>query len=696
MRVHFPGRIGVLASCLITILLILASVTLAQRSAAVSQLAQTATADLEASRVEAAVRQARELALQAVGAPSAPQALNAAAETLSRGGMDAGTVAALRDLAALQTRDALSRTGLAEATAATQAAGQALLAVAVETGRLPVIRTVSALLQSAATDATPEQALQALRDLQASAAVMRAAENLLEAHQTEAAQAADMAALGALIAAQRADLTARLTPPDAARPAESPIDEDGATSQAATLAQLSALSALAALIGLLVTGSAVWVWLSKGISAAAARAEALGAGHASAEERVATDLPGMARLSGAFDALEDQVMNSIATATRAAEDQTADARFLDQLARALQKVTAGDLTVRLDHDAMGDRHSAIAAAFNGAIGGLSDALGQIIAAASTIADTAARQHDVSTGLTERTQHQMATLEQTASAMEALTTTVQSAATRAGSVDKAVAEARAEAALNSETVKQAVRAMEAIEQGARQITKVIGVIDDIAFQTNLLSLNAGVEAARAGEAGKGFAVVAAEVRALAHRSAEAAREVAALIDNSTRHVAEGNALVGKAGDALTAIIDRVEAIAGMTTDIAKSMQAQSQGMAEINSGVVTLDDMTQTNLGRMQDCLTQSDALTSEATRLHRRLTRFQLPKAGPVERARTLPPLDRLAAAIKETNDRPSAKPPAPPPRPAETKEAPRDQPAPRPAKVIGGPSDGDAIWQDF
>ena len=190
---------------------------------------------------------------------------------------------------------------------------------------------------------------------------------------------------------------------------------------------------------------------------------------------------------------------------------------------------------------------------------------------------------------------------------------------------------------------AVAAMGEIEQSSRQIAQIIGVIDEIAFQTNLLALNAGVEAARAGDAGRGFAVVAQEVRALAQRSAEAAREIKTLIASSTGQVERGVKLVGDTGHALTGIVARVTEIGGLIAEIALSSQEQATALAQVNTAVNQMDQVTQQNAAMVEQATAAAASLKSEAHELTRRIGRFQLGSAGNVgtSRVRTSRPADR-------------------------------------------------------
>jgi methyl-accepting chemotaxis protein len=170
-------------------------------------------------------------------------------------------------------------------------------------------------------------------------------------------------------------------------------------------------------------------------------------------------------------------------------------------------------------------------------------------------------------------------------------------------------------------------MSRIESSAEQIGRIIGVIDEIAFQTNLLALNAGVEAARAGDAGRGFAVVASEVRALAQRSADAAKEIKSLIAASTREVSVGVALVGEAGRSLERIADRITRINGVIMDVAASAQEQSTALDEVNAAVNQMDQVTQQNAAMVEQAAAAARGLSEETQALSQLITHFQVGEA---------------------------------------------------------------------
>ena len=296
------------------------------------------------------------------------------------------------------------------------------------------------------------------------------------------------------------------------------------------------------------------------------------------------------------------------------QDIKAQGDVVASLSSGLQKLATGDITVRMP-PTFPSEYRQLADDYNTAMTRLGTALQAVALTADKIGVEANDINRQSDDLSHRTENQAATLEQTAAAMAELTANVTSAASGARQVEQVVLEAQTEASQSGTIVLSAVDAMREIQKFSDQISAIIGVIDDIAFQTNLLALNAGVEAARAGEAGRGFAVVASEVRALAQRSSDAAREIKSLINGSVQQVAKGVDLVGKAGQALSTIIDRVQNIAGLIGGITRGAVAQSVSLNEINLGVSQLDLVTQKNAAMVQEANQASGSLSREAKEL---------------------------------------------------------------------------------
>jgi methyl-accepting chemotaxis protein len=240
----------------------------------------------------------------------------------------------------------------------------------------------------------------------------------------------------------------------------------------------------------------------------------------------------------------------------------------------------------------------------------------------------------SNDLSRRTEQQASSLEETAAALDEITATVKKAAEGATHARKVVAGTKEDAERSGEVVRKAVEAMGGIEKSSQQIGQIIGVIDEIAFQTNLLALNAGVEAARAGDAGRGFAVVASEVRALAQRSAEAAKEIKALISTSTTQVGEGVQLVAETGKSLESIMSKVAEINTVVSDIAAGAQEQATGLQQVNTAVNEMDKVTQQNAAMAEEATAAGRSLAQEAETLTSLVAQFRLGNVAEFQPAR--------------------------------------------------------------
>jgi methyl-accepting chemotaxis protein len=326
---------------------------------------------------------------------------------------------------------------------------------------------------------------------------------------------------------------------------------------------------------------------------------------------------------------EAERVRAAADAERKANEavQAAAARELalvvEQLGGGLSKLSSGDLTYRLTH-AFAQDYKKLQDDFNAAVAKLQDTMAVINGNTAGITAGVGEITQASDNLAKRTEQQAASLEETAAALDQITATVRKTAEGANHANAVVAEAKADAERSGDVVEKAVAAMGQIESSSRAISQIIGVIDEIAFQTNLLALNAGVEAARAGDAGRGFAVVASEVRALAQRSAEAAKEIKALISTSSAQVAAGVNLVGEAGKALQRIAVQITDINGVVSEIAASAQEQATGLAQVNTAVNQMDQVTQQNAAMVEEATAASHSLAQEAETLANLVGQFQV------------------------------------------------------------------------
>jgi methyl-accepting chemotaxis protein len=384
---------------------------------------------------------------------------------------------------------------------------------------------------------------------------------------------------------------------------------------------------------------------------------------------------------------------------RAAETQT---QAMSQLGDGLRRLAGGDLTSRLDQR-FPSEFAKIRDDFNAAASKLMETVRGVVASASAIH---AGSHEISTSsddLSRRTEQQAARLEEAAAALDEITATLRKSAEGAQQAAVEVASADDNAKKGAVIVKQAVEAMDAIAKSSEQIGQIIGVIDEIAFQTNLLALNAGVEAARAGDAGRGFAVVASEVRALAQRSAEAAKEIKGLISTSSGQVGSGVKLVAESGKALERIIAQVSKINGIVSEIAASAEQQATGLQQVNTAISQMDETTQKNASMVEESNAASHSLSQETSQLANLVEQFQLEsrdgetlrrelrKVAPHVFAKPAPPPAKSAPPAVVRPEVAAAKPAPAAPQPAPAAPAQR-------AAVGGGPAaiaakDG---WTEF
>ncbi len=302
---------------------------------------------------------------------------------------------------------------------------------------------------------------------------------------------------------------------------------------------------------------------------------------------------------------------------------SSQAHVVAALAAGLSKLAEGDLTCAIP-DPFDSEYERLRHDFNTTVAQLGDAVAHIVTSTRAITAGAGEITAAADDLSRRSEQQAASLEQTAAALDEITATVRKTASGAQHALKIVSDAHVGAEKSGRVMQDAVSAMGAIEDSAKKVAQIIGVIDEIAFQTNLLALNAGVEAARAGDSGRGFAVVASEVRALAQRSAAAAKEIKALISTSSQQVARGAELVGSTGRSLHEIVAQVGQINSVVGDIAASAHEQASGLAQVNIAVNQMDQVTQQNAAMVEQSTAASHVLESEAVELTRLTGRFRL------------------------------------------------------------------------
>jgi methyl-accepting chemotaxis protein len=299
------------------------------------------------------------------------------------------------------------------------------------------------------------------------------------------------------------------------------------------------------------------------------------------------------------------------------------AKVVAALGDGLSRLSGGDLLFRLGQS-FAPEYEMLRADFNAAMSKLAAAMQAIAVNAQGVRAGSAEMTQASDDMARRTEQQAASLEETAAALNQITTAVKKTAGGATEARKLAQDAQGDAEQSGIVVRDTVAAMGGIENASRQIGNILGVIDEIAFQTNLLALNAGVEAARAGDAGRGFAVVAVEVRALAQRSAAAAKEIKELIAASGTQVESGVKLVGETGRALERIVGQVARLNGLVAEIAASAQEQATGLNEVNEAVNQMDMVTQQNAAMVEQANASCHALTDEAVELARLVAQFNI------------------------------------------------------------------------
>ncbi len=298
----------------------------------------------------------------------------------------------------------------------------------------------------------------------------------------------------------------------------------------------------------------------------------------------------------------------------------------DYATEIVSRIAAGDLSVQVETRA-GDR-SSLLFAMKSMRDNLANIVGDVRGATGTIAQASSEIAGGNLDLSSRTEQQASSLEETAASMEQLTATVRQNAEHAAQANSLADSAAGVAQKGSSVVAQVVDTMGVIHSSSRKVVDIIGVIDGIAFQTNILALNAAVEAARAGEQGRGFAVVATEVRNLAQRSAAAAREIKELIGNSVQQVEAGNELVSQAGDTMAEVLQSVQRMHAIMTEISSASREQSAGIEQVNQAISQMDQVTQQNAALVQQAAGTAQDLQEQAGALEQLVSVFRLEQGG--------------------------------------------------------------------
>ena len=298
-------------------------------------------------------------------------------------------------------------------------------------------------------------------------------------------------------------------------------------------------------------------------------------------------------------------------------------RSIRAAAHVINRVAEGDLTARVGISAHGETQKMLQG-LEAMTSDLRTLVGEVANSARTVADTSSQIAQGNLDLSQRTEEQASTLEETASSMEELTSTVAHNADNARQASQLAVNASEVARKGGQVVGQVVSTMTDISASSRKIGDIIGVIDGIAFQTNILALNAAVEAARAGEQGRGFAVVAAEVRSLAQRSAAAAKEIKSLIGDSVGKVEAGTKLVDDAGKTMQEIVNSVKKVSDLIAEIAAASSEQSAGIGQVNTAVAQMEQVVQQNASLVEEATAATESMKDQASNLLNAVSRFNL------------------------------------------------------------------------
>lgn len=319
-----------------------------------------------------------------------------------------------------------------------------------------------------------------------------------------------------------------------------------------------------------------------------------------------------------------KAMEKFRQSIEATTDVETQRHIIEQMNAALERLANNDLTARITTSFPGE-YEKLRRSYNAGIANIAGALASIRALSSSVLTGAEEIDAASADLARRNERQAANLQRTAGAMNHVTTALGTTAQRADVAHKSVASVSSKAAEGHDVAASAMESMHEIEKSSLEIGRIVGLIDGIAFQTNLLALNAGVEAARAGEAGKGFAVVATEVRALAQRCAEAARDIKTLVDASTTTVAKGVTTVDRTRSVLGELTSLIDEINAFITEVATQTTEQVRNLEGVNADVAEMDQMTQQNAAMVEQSAAAARSLAEQANALAAGVGAFEIP-----------------------------------------------------------------------
>ena len=371
-------------------------------------------------------------------------------------------------------------------------------------------------------------------------------------------------------------------------------------------------------------------------------------------------------------------------------DRTEEVSTEEEVQNMVAGAIEGDLTVRIVEEGKAPFFKSLAVGVNRLLENMADVIRTMGQAAAEVRTGSEEISRGNTDLSQRTEEQASSLEETASSMEQMTSTVKNNADNAAQANQLASAAREQAERGGSVVGAAVTAMSEINASSKRIADIISVIDEIAFQTNLLALNAAVEAARAGEQGRGFAVVAAEVRNLASRSAQAAKEIKALINDSVGKVTEGTKLVDESGKVLAETVVRVKKVTDVMAEIASSSREQASGIEQVNKAITMMDDVTQQNAALVEQASAAAQALTEQASNLTQLISRYKV-GGNPAAKAAAVAPAHSM-----RSQPAPVATERRAPNRPLSGAKRTATAAAPRSALARKAEPTADEEWKDF